>query len=329
MNPVQFQALMQQIQGSIDAAHSNLRTLSKEFVALKQTYQKVDVDQRKNAENINRIMGVVEGLKSTSGQSRSLNPDLLYIEEIPGRRIPFELLVTIEVPANTTTVVSQPYTLSMDGPFVATSRHMAFLSTYSFQVTNVSAVERFVGRSYGRWRPISSMLDILDGKQAHLESQDLAFSNDAAHQPANLRTAAYDLPRSASPYRSMEFDGYVTVKTEQYPRQNQQVPTCIWAPGWSASQELSTPDFFAQGEVINFEVLPTHVNNPTAGNIQNLFGSVPYLAAQYDGHEGIMPASLPVEQSGVADSIQRNPSGIIVIGYSGYRILQPAGVRLR
>ena len=92
-------------------------------------------------------------------------------------------------------------------------------------------------------------------------------------------------------------------------------------------------DFFAPGETIEFEAEPSHVNNPASGNIQQLLGSMPYLAGQYDGHEGIDPsggtgAGWTCENS-IADSITRNPSGVLILGLLGFKILNPPGARVR
>jgi len=135
-------------------------------------------------------------------------------------------------------------------------------------------------------------------------------------------------PTNRSPYRTMEFDGYVSLKNSVYPRQNQQVPTSLWAPGFTQTQQLPVLDYFEKGEIIEFEIEPLHVNNPAAGNIQAFLGSMPYLAGQYDGHEGIGYTAWACDP-GVADVITRRPDGILVVGLLGFRILQPPGVRMR
>ena len=86
----------------------------------------------------------------------------------------------------------------------------------------------------------------------------------------------------------------------------------------------------------------TLVNNPLAGNVDGEcvfpaaagagFLGYPFIAGQYDAHEGICtPNGVVMGDSGseidwepsTNDPISRLPDGILTIGWEGYRIVQP------
>jgi hypothetical protein len=305
--------------------------------AARRAYDVGQMNQQKMAEmaaEVHRLQGALDGLKVRSqggsggpGASSIGRPDMLTIEEIPGRRIPFDLTVQIGIPDNQRSPLQGNYTLSMDGPFVAVARYATFISTYSFQVTDGQAnVQRYAGRSWGRQRPISSVLDLMDAVGGWVDGTTETLVGDCDTETPV--PALVSRPASRSPFRTMGFDGYVSLKNAVYPRQNQQIPTSLWAPGFNQMLQLPVLDYFEKGDALEFEVEPMHINNPNAGNIQSLLGSMPYLNGQYDGHEGIMYPAWSCDPN-VADIIQRRPQGILVVGLLGFRILQPPGVRLR
>jgi hypothetical protein len=265
-------------------------------------------------------------LKTSIGAG-SGRPDLLHIEDLPGRRVPFDIVVALGIPANLTSPVTTPYTLSMDGPFVAVARAATFMSSYTFQVSVEEETARYVGRSWGRQRPISSVLDINDAllgaTPIPMQTED-NYTCPGAPPPV----AAQVISNNKSPFRTMEWDGYIEIKNQVYPRQNAQVPSALWAPGFSQQMQLPVLDYYEKGDVIEFQVEPTHVNNPPAGNIQAILGSMPYLDSQYDSVEGISYPSYACE-SGVEDVIQRQPDGILYLQLVGFKILQPTGVAVR
>ena len=297
--------------------------------ALKQVVQ--NQDQR-----FQHMQGLMQGLRISGSQgggdpspAQVGRPDMLSIEEIPGRRIPYDLTIQIGIPDSQQSPLTGSYPLSMDGPFVAVARYATFISSYTFQVTSEQNNIILTGRTWGRQRMISSVLDLMDAMPGWVDGLtselDGTCDGEIVSPPAPAVTSR---PASRSPFRSMTFDGYIEISSSTFPRQNQHVPTSLWAPGFNQMVQLPVLDYWEKGETIEFKVEPSHVNNPTAGNIQGLLGSMPYLAGQYDGQEGIM---YPAWQCtpGQADIIQRRPSGILVVGLLGYKILQPPGVRLR
>ena len=198
------------------------------------------------------------------------------------------------------------------------------ISTYSFQVSTQDSKSRFNGRSWGRQRPISSHLDLLDAQQGW---DWYAYPDSIPLSDMQTPTAGLELPNNRSPFRTMEWDGFISIKSTVYPRQNQRVPSSLWAPGFSQQQQLPVLDYWEKGDIIEFEIEPLHLNNAGGGNVQAYFGAMPYQDGSFDGHEGVMYPGWNTE--GTPDPIQRMPSGILVVGFSGFRILQPPGVRVR
>lgn len=249
-----------------------------------------------------------------SGGNQTGRPDIKYIESIPGRRVPYDLIVKIPVSSTETTPLTGQVVLSTDGPFVAVARYCVFLSAYQFQVQTVSATATFNGRSYGRFRPISSVLDIMDAAGG--------FTQPIG--PASPGTGLTSLVSSNqhSPFRTMEFDGLIEVTTgSDRKRQNEQVPTSLWAQGFNGVSQLPVLDYIERADTVTFKVQPTHAQNPAAGNIQSIVGALPYLTSQYDGHEGIGYTTAVADPT-TPDTIVRNADGILYIGYFGFKILE-------
>jgi hypothetical protein len=243
-------------------------------------------------------------------------PDIQRIENIPGRRIPYDLTVAIPIAANSTSPQDVPVTISQDGPFVAVRRYATFLSAFQFQVTIQSAVNTFNGRSFGRYRPVSSVLDLFDSSGGHTQPVGAASPGTGlfALVSANQK----------SPFRTMEFDGTISYESGSgYHRQSGPVPSSLWAPGFEFAQEMPVLDFFERGDVITFRATPNHTNNPAAGNIQTLVGQLPYLDSQYDTTEGIVYGSAIASGS---DIVTRQPDGILIVGFSGFKILAAASM---
>jgi len=256
---------------------------------------------------------VIAGMKVQGQVDSTQRPDIQRIENIPGRRIPYDVIVRIAVGANETNALDGQHTLSADGPFVAVARSAVFLSAYQFQVTSGGATTTFNGRSFGRYRPVSSVLDLMDAQGGHTQPVGAVapgtglFSLVSTNQHAGFRT--------------MQFDGTIEVESGSgYKRQSEPVPSALWAPGLDQMTQLPALDLFQRGDIIRFRVVPNHVNNPGAGNVQTLVGALPYLASQYDTHEGIVYGAA-VADPATADIVVRQPDGILVLAYHGYKIL--------
>lgn len=259
-------------------------------------------------------------LSKTVG-ARSGDPKIQYVENIPGRRVPFDLLVDIPIGASITSVQQQSVTVSQEGPFVAVCRIATFVSQYEFQYLNPDggATSTFNGRSYGRYRPIHSAWDLNDGQPYNSVSQVVGFPGTGAPHVAS--------PPTASPFRSMEGDFRIKFEDagSSFPRSNLEVPSTFWTKEINSPFELGALDVFERGEVLTWKVLPLHPNNPAYGNL-SAFGApnplYPFLDSQYDAVEGINDFNDP---DATSDPITRLPNGVMTIGFHGYKIIQPAG----
>lgn len=280
-------------------------------------------------------------------------PNLLYIDDIPGKREPYTLLVDIPIGANDASSQKVPVTIDQSGPFVATRRWATFQSAYQFSTTDPTSgqVGRFVGRSYGRYRPVHSAGDINDSQHNGVSdsafwylTQLLTFGSPTG---TRLPEAVLGIPSNLASFRTMQFDGRVRVIVagSSNERQNIPVPTSLWTAGLNSPVDLGALDFFERGDAITFEIQPLHVNNPPAGNVtgSNVFPAVaglgaaagyPFLEGQFDAHEGVAtPGGSTKNIAGqvtlpallTSDSVARLPNGILTIGYDGYRIRQPIG----
>jgi len=261
-------------------------------------------------------------LAQLAAQRTGGNPSLQYVENIPGRRVPYDMIATIQVADGTMSELQASLTVSQDGPFVAVARYAFFLSQYSFQYTSPDTGNQtiFNGRSFGRWRPMHSAWDLNDG---------LPRSEVVQAVPAPGAGAPHILsPSNGSSFRSMEGDFTIKVENEgfAYPRQNTAVPSPAWTKQINSPFGLAALDVFERGEVIGFRVQPQHPNNPAYGDIQSFTGpgsNWPFLGSQYDTIEGINDQTDAA--AGDEDPVTRLANGILFIGFHGYRIIQPPG----
>jgi hypothetical protein len=277
---------------------------------------------------------------------------MVRIEDIPGRRTPYTLIIEIPIQANDTSVREGSYPISMDGPFVAVRRMACFQSAHATRTTDPTTGDTasFSSRSFGRFRPVSSAWDLLDSQHnAVADTATWWLTTIANGDPAAtaLPGGVLGMPSNISSFRTMEFDGKleVMVAGSQYPRQNINVPSAFWSASINAPWDLAALDFWERGETVTVKVTPTHANNPGAGNVDGSFvfpvtqdGGTgwPFLDGQYDAHEGIAtPAAATIGEIDpdhpnllATDSVTRLPSGFVIVGFEGYRINQPIGVAL-
>lgn len=315
------------------------------------------VSERKIAEceqNIRDLDSALAAVQTKRSGGKSGTPNLLYIDDIPGKREPYTMLVEIPISANSASSQKASMVVDQSGPFIASRRFATFLSNYQFSTTDpdTAQVGRFVGRSYGRYRPVHSAWDINDSNHnAHSDTafwyltQLLTFGSPTG---TILPSATLGMPSNIASFRTMEFDGKVRVycSGSSAERQNIAVPTAFWTSNINGPLDLAALDFFERGDVITFEVQPNHVNNPAAGNVSgtHVFPAVgglatptagwPFIEGQFDAHEGVgTPHGSDKNVNGqvvlpdllATDSVARLPDGILVIGYEGYRIRQPIG----
>lgn len=332
----QLMGYLNQLQAGVQGANAQARRAVDAFNRAQSDVEALKQVNAQQAQQLQHLMGLVQGLRIGKGASgfgetgkspvQVGRPDMLTIEEIPGRRVPYDLTIQIGIPDGQVSPLQGSHILSTDGPFVAVARAATFISSYTFQITIDGSTQRYTGRTWGRQRPISSVLDLMDANAGWYDDPIITDGDcDGDTGPA---PAVISRPTARAPNRSMVFDGYIELSSAVYPRQNQQVPSSLWAPGFNQMVQLPVLDYWEKGETVEVTVEPLHVNNPAAGNIQALLGSMPYLAGQFDGHEGIMYDAWQCTE-GVPDIIARRPAGVLVIELFGYKILQPPGVRMR
>jgi len=267
-----------------------------------------------NADELRRALASVSA-------ARSGNPNIQHVENIPGRRIPFDLLVDIPIGANVTSTQQGTILISQEGPFVACARYATFLSTFELQRRDpvTGQLAAFQGRSFGRYRPVHSAWDINDGQPHSQQIQIVGAPGTGAPHVLS--------PGNGSPFRTMEPDFRVLFENagSSFPRQNIEVPSAFWTTNVSDPFPLPALDVFERGEVLTFKVLPLHPNNPPFGNLSG-YGApnpiFPFLDSQWDTIEGINDQNDP---AATTDPINRLANGILTIGFSGYRIVMPAG----
>lgn len=269
----------------------------------------------KNAQQLSQTLAQL-AMQRTGG-----NPSLQYVENIPGRRVPYDLIATIQVADGVMSELQASLTISQDGPFIAVSRSAVFLSQNSFQYTDPTNGNQtiFNGRSFGRFRPCHSAWDLNDG---------IPRSEVVQAVPAPGAGAPHIIsPSNASAFRTMQPDFTIKIENEgfAYPRQNIAVPSAFWTKQINSPWSLAALDVFERGEVVGFRVQPQHPNNPAYGDIQSFTGPGtvwPFLASQYDAIEGINDE---IQADVETDPVTRAANGILYIGFHGYRIIQPPG----
>lgn len=288
------------------------------------------------------IATIAHALQMESRRSSGLSDAITWqkngvvrVEDIPGRRVPYDVVLDIPIVNGSTSEVEATWVVPQEGPFVATARYATFQSQLSYQVMlGATVVGRFNGRTFGRYRPIHSAWDLYDAQQ-----MPVMTGNPTA---TGATPGVMSVTASASGGRSMSFDGRILMINagSSYPRMNYPLPTSIWTSQINTPQDLGALDFFERGEALTFKVYPNHVNNPPFGNADgaDIFATggalgtagYPFVAGQFDPQEGILtPDAYEVVDSVVTrlltDGVTRLPDGILTVGLIGYRIIQPVG----
>jgi len=326
-----WDTIIRDLQQGVGAAIAKARNAETMAGRTEAALAVVRQENERHQREMQALADALEKVKGSGGGFGSGNVGVddrvRYIESIPGRRIPFDFMVSIPIGTNSIAQAQGTKTVSQDGPFVAVARVATFQSAYQFRridpVTQEQAV--FQGRSFGRFRPTSSVWDLNDATAGMFQpTTGLAAPGTGAPIVAS--------PSNMSGFRSMEFDGLIQMLNQGagYPRDNQDggIPSAFYSESINAAFQLGALDFFERGETIQWKVTPTHVNNPPAGNLSGYAagGVFPFLASQYDVHEGVNDQ---LDPDATTDPITRLPDGILWVGLHGIKIVQPPGpVRL-
>lgn len=285
-----------------------------------QTLQRLD----QNARDLEVALKSVQASRAGGVGGNGLNPSIQRVENIPGRRVPFDICVDIPIAANVTALQQSTFTISQEGPFVCARRLAIFVSAYQFQVRdpeNPGTVSTFSGRSFGRQRPAHSAWDLNDGQM---------ISQMAMVGPAFPGTGAPHVisPSNAASSRSMQPDFIIAFENSgsSFPRQQGDIPSAAYSSSINDPVDLACLDVFERGEVLQWKVVPLHQNNPPFGNVFG-FGvpnaNYPFVDSGWDHVEGVVDANNAA--AGATDPVTRLPNGILKMLFQGYRIVQPAG----
>lgn len=200
----------------------------------------------------------------------------------------------------------------------------------------------FIGAVYDSATPAIVPVDNPLGVGLHSTDQTNLIPNfPGSGRPLNPS------PLAMSAFRTMSFDALIAVEVAgaNFPRQNIRVPSAFWTKNFGEPVELGALDVFEPGDSVTVKVTPTHPSNPAYGNVRSLAhggsdytysnvtgqaannpfpaGPFPFIAGQYDGHEGINDETLTSDSSTTSDRVTRAENGVLTIGYMGYRIVQP------
>ena len=318
MNPMDVQQLIQGVAAANANAKRALQLANEVSSGAGRDLKALQTEHRRLIQETAVLKEALTKLEA----SRSGNPKIQYVENIPGRRVPFDMLVDIPIGAGVTSTQQGTITIPQDGPFVAVARFVALQSQFQFQRVDpvTGATLTFQGRSFGRYRPTHSAWDLSDGRPIDQVAMATALPGTGAPHVIS--------PSNESPWRSMEGDYRIQVQLagSAYPRSNIEVPSPFWTTQINSPFQLGALDVFERSEVLSFKVLPTHENNPPFGSVFG-FGApnanFPFSASGWDAVEGVSDPNDALAEA--TDPMTRLPNAIMTIGFHGYIIVQPPG----
>jgi len=319
-----FQEVAQAANAGAAGARKMLTDLQVAEGKWSQRYADLETQLRATQSNYEALRAAVSRVQVGGSPGRGgIDLNIQRIENIPGRRIPFDYTVDIAIPAGSTASVQGSISISQEGPFIAVARYAAFNSAYQFRYTTPFSTTGavFNGRSNGRYRPVHSTYDVNDGQPVSAVTYAQAFPGTGAPHIVS--------PANEASFRSMEMDFRIQQREggSSFPRSYLEIPSALWVKGLGEPNPLPALDFYERGEVIQFNLVPLHQPNPAFGNISGFatgFTDFPFIDSQWDAIEGINDEAQDIGDS-QTDPVTRLPNGILTIGYWGYRIIQAPG----
>jgi len=239
-----------------------------------------------------------------------------YIEDIPGKRVPYFLQFQINIPGPTTPTssvagqrLSTIQQISQDGPFVATTYLSAFqMKTYSIgpyetdeggRPEDPAAGSEVITPLTGRWRPVASTADPFAG--AYIGP----FTG-----PNTLAGALY--PQTFRP-GIIDFLFEIQDQSVDRNRQNTPIPSRLCFVVVHRPVYLPVSDFFERGSTIQFAATLTRELG---------FAEVNYVSLPNGYAEG---NQTPPPDPDAPDEVGRCPvaiGGTLYFTLLGYKILQ-------
>ena len=177
-----------------------------------------------------RIEGLEKGLDEMRSMLRAVSDAPKWIEEIPGRRVPYFATIDINIAASSTSRAEGTYTISTDGPFACIGVAMFW--------------QRTAAPYNGMWAPATTV----EAKIAH-SSQQLGF---------NL---LFDSPLMGS------FDVEIAESGSDRNWQNNAFSSALFSPSQGGVYVLPIANLFGRSAVATVKVTPT-VAQTVAGKVQ-------------------------------------------------------------
>jgi hypothetical protein len=240
-----------------------------------------------------------------------------YIEDIPGKRVPYFMNFEIEIPGPTTpatTVAGQRLSdakqVSQDGPFVATTYLGAFLmKTYSIgpygdevegRPNDPPAGSEVITPLSGRWRPVASSADPFAG--AYIGYSMGAASIGGAQAAQTFRPGTVDFLFEVAD------EGVDRLRQNQIP-----IPSRYLFSEFDRPLYLPVSDFFERGSTIRFSATLTRELG---------FAEVNYALLPNGFAEGDQVPPPDPSQAGAIGRVPVAVGGTLYFTMLGYKILQ-------
>jgi len=240
-----------------------------------------------------------------------------YIEDIPGKRVPYFMQFQINIPGPatpTTSVAGQrltnPQQVSQDGPFVCTTYLSAFLmKTYSLgpygdsdagRPDDPAAGSELITPLTGRWRPVASTADPFSGSYIGARVGNINLTD--AQVPQTFRPGIVDF------LFEIQDQGVDRMRQNNIP-----IPSRYLFSEFDRPLYLPVSDFFERGSTILFAATLTRELG---------FAEVNWAALPNDFAEGTAEPPPDPSASGEVGRLAVSIGGTLYFTMLGYKILQ-------
>jgi len=296
--------------------------LTKTLRAMEETHQRLFARQKLLNERYNKLTGDYESqkaeLESLRGSVSKAAKRIRYIEDIPGKRVPYFLNFSIDIPGPTDpnftlagSVLVDNKQISMDGPFVCTSYMSAFLMrTYSIGPYTIGdtggrpndppAGTEVITPLSGRFRPVASTADPFSG--AYIGAQVGPISIAGAQAVQTFRPGEIDY------LFEIQDNGSNRNRQNQIPMPSRYIFSEFDRPLY-----LPVGDFFERGSTVTWKMTLMH----DLGFAEVNYATLPNGFAEGDQTPAPDPAA-----TGDVGRVPVAIGGTIYFTMCGYKILQ-------